>query len=71
MLGMEWSMRFVWLILGAIALIVGIIWTLQGLNILGGSFMSGDPTYAIVGAIIGIAGLFLVVLGIRQGRTAA
>lgn len=64
-------MRFVWLVLGAIALIVGIIWTLQGLNILGGSFMSGDPTYAIVGAIIGIAGLFLVVLGIRQGRTAA
>ena len=43
-------MRFVWLILGALAVAVGIIWTLQGLNILGGSVMSGDTTFVIVGA---------------------
>lgn len=64
-------MRFVWLILGAIALIVGIIWTLQGLNIIGGSVMSGDTTFAIVGPIIGIVGLVLVFIGVRQGRATA
>jgi hypothetical protein len=61
-------MRFVWLILGAIAVAVGIIWTLQGLNIIGGSVMSGDTTFVIVGPIVGIVGLILVVVGIRQGR---
>jgi hypothetical protein len=71
MLGMERSMRFIWLILGAIALILGIIWTLQGLNILGGSVMSGDTTFVIVGPIIGIVGLILVFIGIRQGRAPA
>jgi hypothetical protein len=64
-------MRIIWLILGAIALIVGIIWTLQGLNILGGSVMSGNTTFAIVGPIIGIVGLILVVVGVRQGRAPA
>ena len=61
-------MRFVWLILGALAIAVGIIWTLQGLNILGGSVMSGDTTFVIVGPIVGIVGLILVAVGIRQGR---
>jgi hypothetical protein len=61
-------MRFVWLILGALAVALGIIWTLQGLNILGGSVMSGDTTFVIVGPIVGIVGLILVVIGIRQGR---
>ncbi len=64
-------MRYVWLILGALAVVVGIIWTLQGLNILGGSVMSGDTTFAIVGPILGIVGLVLVVIGIRQGRIPA
>lgn len=38
----------------------GIVWILQGVNILPGSFMTGDPQWAINGAItvaIG-AGLF-------------
>ncbi|HEV8190992.1 MAG TPA: hypothetical protein VGP82_05845 [Ktedonobacterales bacterium] len=61
-------MRYVWLILGALAVAVGIIWTLQGLNILGGSVMSGDTTFVIVGPIVGIVGLILVVISVRQGR---
>lgn len=36
----------------------GLIWVLQGLNILPGSYMTGDPQWAINGAItIAIAGV--------------
>lgn len=38
----------------------GIIWILQGVNILPGSFMTGDPQWAVNGAITAAigAGLF-------------
>jgi hypothetical protein len=45
----------------AILLIAGgIVWILQGVNILPGSFMTGDPQWAINGAITVVigAGLF-------------
>jgi len=29
--------------------LVGLIWTLQGLGVLPGSFMSGDSTWAVAG----------------------
>ena len=31
---------------------VGAIWGLQGLGVLPGSFMSGDPTWALLGAAL-------------------
>ncbi len=48
-------------ILGALLLLSGGIWFLQGINILPGSFMTGNPQWAVNGAIamgIGI-GLFI------------
>lgn len=38
-------------ILAVLLMIAGGIWVLQGLNILPGSFMTGDPQWAINGAI--------------------
>ncbi|HEU5348018.1 MAG TPA: hypothetical protein VFU63_05340 [Ktedonobacterales bacterium] len=64
-------MRWGSLILGALAIIVGVVWTLQGLNILGGSFMSGNSTWAVIGPIVAIAGLVLVGIGIVVGRRRA
>lgn len=37
----------------------GIIWVLQGVNILPGSYMTGDPQWAINGAITVVVGLVL------------
>lgn len=37
----------------------GIVWILQGVNILPGSYMTGDPQWAINGAITAVAGLAL------------
>jgi hypothetical protein len=63
-------MRWVWLILGVLAVLVGVVWTLQGLNILGGSVMSGNPMWAIIGPIVAIVGLVLVGIGTGIGRRA-
>jgi uncharacterized membrane protein HdeD (DUF308 family) len=49
-------------ILGVLLVLVGIVWILQGINVLPGSFMTGQIQWAIYGAIavaIGIA-LFVV-----------
>ena len=64
-------MRWAWLILGVLAVAVGVVWTLQGLNILGGSVMSGSTMWAIIGPIVAIAGLALVAFGAGVGRRRA
>ncbi|MGZ3602610.1 MAG: hypothetical protein ACXWQR_12950 [Ktedonobacterales bacterium] len=61
-------MRWVGLVIGVLAVLVGAVWTLQGLNILGGSVMSGRTIFAVVGPIIAIVGLVLVVFGVRARK---
>jgi hypothetical protein len=49
-------------ILGALLVLVGAIWFLQGINVLPGSFMTGQIRWAIYGGIavaVGIALLFV------------
>jgi hypothetical protein len=48
-------------ILAILLIVAGGIWILQGVNILPGSFMTGDPQWAINGAITAFigAGVFL------------
>ena len=64
-------MRFVWIILGIVAVALGVVWTLQGLDIMGGSAMSGNSTWAIVGPIVAVIGLLLLLFlfGVRKRRT--
>jgi hypothetical protein len=50
--------------LGALAIVVGALWTLQGLDIVRDSRMSGNETWAIVGPIVAAIGLILVVTGV-------
>ena len=46
-------------IFSALLVLVGVIWILQGVNILPGSFMTGDPQCAINGAITAVIGIAL------------
>ena len=39
-------------IMGVLIFLAGLIWFLQGINVLPGSFMTGDPQWAINGAIM-------------------
>lgn len=56
------------LIPGVILLIAGLIFTLQGLNVLGGSSMSGSSLWATLGPVIALVGLVLGVVGLLRRR---
>lgn len=61
-------MRWVGVVSGVLGVVIGIVWTLQGLNILRGSVMSGDNTFVVIGPVVMFVGVVLVVLGARAGR---
>ena len=54
--------------LGVLVFFVGLIWTLQGLDILQGSPMTGQTLWAIVGPIVAVGGAWLVAGALRAGR---
>ena len=55
-------------VLGVILVLVGILWILQGINVLPGSFMTGQIQYAILGAVLGVGGLALLLYTNRRSR---
>jgi hypothetical protein len=59
--------RWILLVVGTLMLVVGLVWTLQGLNVLGGSAMTGQTLWAVVGPIVAVAGVVIVGLGIKRG----
>lgn len=50
-------------IVGVLLVLAGGVWVLQGINILPGSFMTGDPQWTINGAITIVIGVGLIVFG--------
>lgn len=54
--------------LGVVLVLVGAVWTLQGSNLLGGSFMSGSRLWLTIGLATLVAGLWLVVRAARTRR---
>jgi hypothetical protein len=57
-------------IAGAVLVLLGILWTLQGLGRVGGSVMSGVTFWAVAGPIVALLGLGLVAAGVRRGPRA-
>ena len=64
-------MRWVWVVIGFLLLGAGVVWLLQGINVLQGSFMSGSLMWAIIGPIVALVGLALMWLGLRRSAPAA
>jgi len=46
---------------GAFQLLVGLIWMLQGTNIMPGSFMTGEPLWAVAGAVVALGAISMLV----------
>jgi hypothetical protein len=60
-------MRAVWCYIPGILLgLFGIVFTLQGLGVLGGSTMTGDPAWAVIGPIMVVAGAVVVTMAVRR-----
>ncbi len=60
------TMKLLFTILGALAVLLGGVWILQGLNVLPGSFMTGDIKWALYGALLAAAGVALVLWSRRR-----
>lgn len=54
--------------LGLVLVLVGLVWTAQGVGWLEGSPMTGETLWAVLGPLLVLAGVGLVVRGARRGR---
>ena len=62
-------MRWVFLIVGIILILLGGLWALQGLGILLGSPMTGQTRWLIIGTILVIIGIAVFLMGLRRRET--
>ncbi|GGM40905.1 hypothetical protein GCM10007977_047920 [Dactylosporangium sucinum] len=62
------GMRWVYIGVGVLLILFGGVWTLQGLDVLGGSAMSGVTVWAVVGPVVALVGIVSVVIGLRRSR---
>ena len=59
-------MRITLNVVGALGLLVGCIWFLQGINILPGSFMTGQIKWAVYGGLLVIVGIGVLIVANRR-----
>ena len=58
-------MRMPMTIAGVLLVLMGGVWILQGINVLPGSFMTGQTKWAVYGVITAVIGIALIVLARR------
>jgi len=63
-------MRIALSIVGVVLVLFGSIWFLQGINVLLGSFMSGQTRWAVYGGMAVIAGVILLLRANRRWQGA-
>lgn len=54
--------------IGVLMVVIGAVWTFQGLGYLKGSPMTGVETWAVVGPIVAGLGVALAYVGVRGRR---
>ena len=59
-------MRIAIIVSGVLCLLLGCVWILQGINILPGSFMTGQTKWAIYGGLLVVAGIGLFISANRR-----
>ena len=53
-------------VVGVLCLVVGCIWFLQGINVLPGSFMTGQTKWAVYGGLLLIVGIIVLMRANRR-----
>jgi hypothetical protein len=64
-------MRILVNVTGVLFLFIGCVWFLQGINVLPGSFMTGQTKWAVFGGLLFVAGIALLVSAKRGRRGGA
>ena len=59
-------MRVALNVVGTLAIVMGSVWILQGINILPGSFMTGQTKWAVYGAILLLVGIGVLLAANRH-----
>jgi len=61
-------MKIILRIIGVLFILVGGVWFLQGINILPGSFMTGQIEWAVYGGLAAIVGIGAIAWSLRGRR---
>jgi hypothetical protein len=59
-------MRIAGIVIGIVLALLGLVWILQGSNVIGGSVMSGQSQWLYIGIVVLIAGLIVAALALRR-----
>jgi len=62
---MKWFLN----ILGVVMVLIGVVWFFQGINVLLGSFMSGNSLYSVLGIILVVAGIIILAFNNRPRKS--
>jgi hypothetical protein len=52
--------------LGVVLVLIGLVWFFQGIGVLGGSSMTGDSKWAVIGLVCVVGGGALAATGLRM-----
>ena len=61
-------MKIALLTVSALLVVVGLVFFFQGIGALGGSGMTGDRTWAVIGPVLAAVGLGLGIWTLRRGQ---
>ncbi len=63
-------MRRRWVtVVGFVLALLGLLWFLQGIGVVKGSFMSGEPVWAIIGLVLLALAARLLAEALRRNRS--
>src|SRR4051812_26450855 len=60
--------RPLWVVVGVVLVLLGLLWTLQGTDVIGGSPMSGTTTWSVIGPVVLLVGVVVSWVGLRGRR---
>ena len=65
------KLRVPLVVVGVVLVLLGLLWALQGAGVLGGSIMSGQRMWLIIGIIVAIVGVVLGYFGLAPKQQRA